>query len=108
MFDFVKTNNPTQPPGANETVWRWIFLCSLASLATLTAINIIEFFRGRPFLDYIGHPIGTMVAGWTLGLTDLFLLFFSPLFFRRLGHIAIWGWIIALTCLLFFLATPTY
>ena len=77
-------------------VWRWIFLCCATSLITLLILTNIHEYRGNRYMDNFYHPIGFwIVKGISIG-TDLFLLFVSPFFFRRLGILAVISWLIAL------------
>jgi hypothetical protein len=76
--------------------WSRAFLYSEAALTTLLLIAMIQSGRGYSHLDFFYYPIRTSVFIWTFMGTSLFLLFVSPFFFRRLGFLAIDGWILAI------------
>jgi hypothetical protein len=76
-------------------VWRRIFLYSLTSLVTIAATVSVDQSRGI-YIDQQSFPISTVMIEWIAVLSELFLLVFSPFFFRRLGNLAVLGWIVAL------------
>lgn len=83
-------------------IWRWVFLFSITSNVTVLLISYIQSCRGYKYVDTFYHPIrGGIIVG-TSGVTTLFLVFASPLFFRgRLHVLAVIGWIYGVLAFLF-------
>ena len=79
-----------------KTAWRWVFLFSQTALVTLIIIDEVQLSRGYRYLDFQNYPIRAEIVEYTLIGTTAFLLFVSPYFFRRLGFIAISGWMLAI------------
>jgi len=75
--------------------WCRAFVYSETALTTLVLIAMVQSGRGYRHLDN-SCPIRESIIIWTFIATSLFLLFVAPFFFRRLGFLAIAGWILAL------------
>jgi hypothetical protein len=85
-------------PASSETklpsIWRWLFLFSITSQATLRAIfyTMEDHSSFYHHYDPWNYPIRATVVSCLLNSTGLFLLIFTPRFFHRLGFIAILAW----------------
>ena len=99
--------------GGELAGWRWrgfwyrAFLYSETALITIVLVSMIQSGRGYRHFDFFYNPIRALIIVWTFIGTSLFLLFASPFFFRRLGYLAIAGWIVAIFSILW-AAQPTF
>jgi hypothetical protein len=97
-----------KPLKNRDRIWRWVFLCSLASYSTIVGVYVLQRYRGYPYLDVFYYPVRAGIVTWTLIVTQFFLLLVSPLFFQRLGALAISAWIIALVSLVWAISHPQF
>lgn len=79
----------------SSPIWRYVFLCAITSIVTV--MSLLYIFQGHGYeLNYWSHPIRANIVESILTFSQLFLFGFSPFLFRRLGSLAIVGWIVAL------------
>lgn len=96
-----------RPDRRQVKLWRWVFVCCETFLITILSISGIQSSRGYKYLDFFSHPIrASIIAVVDVGAI-LFLLTTSPFLVRRLGLLAIGGWITAIISLVW-LALPAF
>jgi len=91
------------PPERKRGFWRWLFLCAMTVLATDTATLMTH----HGSVDQDATPVRAAILFCTTGIAFLILFILGPLFFRRLGGLAIVGWIIAVVVLVY-ACQPTF
>ena len=77
--------------------WRWVFLCATTVLATNTVILMTH----NGYVDRDSTPIRAAIFIYITPIEFLILFILGPLLFRRLGGLAMVGWIIAVVVLLY-------